>query len=418
MGGCNRKSSHRNCEGCGRPSRVCLCPALPPARLRTAGQLIVLQHPHEARKQLATVPLLPLCLEGVTVYRGRGYRPESQPVLRRAAEAAAAGACPLYVLFPGRSAVDLRQAASALHQCQQRGRQQREQQGGGAAPARWLEQAGAPAQLSQPGEQQEQREQEQQEGGRTREQLQPLDTRELPPLDTREQPQPLYTLLVIDGTWKQAKEMFASLQPALVQPGGPGVRVQLPLVLLPHSPPQPAEGEAEGCCARLGGAAGEAAGAVAAAGGVEAALLAAEALAAGGGAPAAACDCAEAALLAAAAANGACPQLAAAAHVAAEPGDASAHGMGNGAQLLLRTEPMPGCLSSCEAAARALALLEPPPGGVAVCAAVLRPLALMAAHQARFNPAAAVRQSGEASWFSTARCRMGLSKQTDISQLE
>ena len=59
---------------CRRPARVCLCPGLPPAPLNTAGRLIILQHPHEARKQLATVPLLELCLADMTVIRCRNYR--------------------------------------------------------------------------------------------------------------------------------------------------------------------------------------------------------------------------------------------------------------------------------------------------------------------------------------------------------
>jgi hypothetical protein len=49
--------------------------------------------------------------------------------------------------------------------------------------------------------------------------------------------------------------------------------------------------------------------------------------------------------------------------------------------LLLRMEPMVGCLTTCEAVARALGALEPQ--GSAVRDAVLRPLAQLAQFQAR-----------------------------------
>ena len=105
-------------------------------------------------------------------------------------------------------------------------------------------------------------------------------------------------LLVIDGTWKQAKEMFRAAAPYLLQPDGPGVRVQLPAPVL--------------------------AGRAAPAGEAEAGLQL-EGLEA----------VAEATASAAAAGDGA---------AAWEPaaGDAEA-------PLLIRMEPMEGCLTTCEA---------------------------------------------------------------------
>lgn len=37
-----------------------------------------------------------------------------------------------------------------------------------------------------------------------------------------------YVLLVVDGTWRQAREMFDDMQPWLMRPQGPGRQVQLP----------------------------------------------------------------------------------------------------------------------------------------------------------------------------------------------
>jgi len=42
------------CTGCRRPVSICLCGHLPSAPVHTAGSLVVLQHPHEARRALGT----------------------------------------------------------------------------------------------------------------------------------------------------------------------------------------------------------------------------------------------------------------------------------------------------------------------------------------------------------------------------
>lgn len=57
-----------------RPERVCLCPGLPQNPQQCLGRVFVLQHPHELKKALATVPLLPACLEPCTVVVGRRFK--------------------------------------------------------------------------------------------------------------------------------------------------------------------------------------------------------------------------------------------------------------------------------------------------------------------------------------------------------
>jgi hypothetical protein len=140
------------------------------------------------------------------------------------------------------------------------------------------------------------------------------------------QRQPLYALLVIDGTWKQAKEMYRAVLPLVLPPNGPGVRVQLPL------PPRTAAAAAacEPFAAQASAAAGE-------------------------------------------------PSAGAQAAAAAAAGTRAA--AGDEAPLLLRTEPMEGCLTTCEAAARALGWLEGPVRGPVVKDAVLQPLAALARFQ-------------------------------------
>lgn len=69
------------CSFCGRPASVCLCSVLPSPKLATETQVIILQHPHEVRQRLATVPLLQRCLEHCHVVRGRRFKRRSCSIL-------------------------------------------------------------------------------------------------------------------------------------------------------------------------------------------------------------------------------------------------------------------------------------------------------------------------------------------------
>ena len=82
----------RECCTCWRPRSVCLCPFLPEQPLQTLGkvalgtasryqeivsqqkglQVVILQHPNEQKKRLATVPLLRKCVP-YDLYKGRRF---------------------------------------------------------------------------------------------------------------------------------------------------------------------------------------------------------------------------------------------------------------------------------------------------------------------------------------------------------
>ena len=78
--------------------------------------------------------------------------------------------------------------------------------------------------------------------------------------------------------------------------------------------------------------------------------------------------------------------------------------------LLLFMEPLPGCLTTVEAVARALYWLE----GAAVHDALMRPLRRLIGVQARFDPSMRARLEGvQHARYSTTKKRMGLRPQTD-----
>ena len=91
------------CARCLRPNSVCICDALPPAPLSlTRTRLLILQHPVEAKKRVATVPLIPLCVRDTVVVKGQSFSPD----LEQLRSAVAAGYEPL-LLYPGPGAVSL-----------------------------------------------------------------------------------------------------------------------------------------------------------------------------------------------------------------------------------------------------------------------------------------------------------------------
>ncbi|CAO2831716.1 unnamed protein product [Amaranthus hypochondriacus] len=75
--------SHRRIcsDGCDRPVNVCLCDKIPRQPISTTTQLVILQHPHELRQKLATVPILKKCLMNCEIIVGRKLREGSSPLL-------------------------------------------------------------------------------------------------------------------------------------------------------------------------------------------------------------------------------------------------------------------------------------------------------------------------------------------------
>ena len=97
-----------------RPCSVCVCYALPEQRLGSRARLIVLQHPYEIRRRLATVPLLSAALESVDVLRGRRFGGEGRcvpPCLAEAMKEAAEKNIPVLLMFPGPGALDVKDVA-------------------------------------------------------------------------------------------------------------------------------------------------------------------------------------------------------------------------------------------------------------------------------------------------------------------
>eukprot|EP01018_Ginkgo_biloba_P036855 Gb_09811 [translate_table: standard] len=103
------KKKRELCSGCDRVVSVCLCDFLPPQPFRTCTSILILQHPHQLRQKLATVPLLQKCLQNSQVIIGRRLQMGSSPILdalwhksdNNKAKPQA------LLLFPGEAAVDL-----------------------------------------------------------------------------------------------------------------------------------------------------------------------------------------------------------------------------------------------------------------------------------------------------------------------
>ena len=330
------------------------------------------------RKRLATVPVLQKCVDGVALLRSRVFKRASSvhAPLTDALEGAAAGRFPLLVLFPGAGARDVQDAGAELRSggstgsslCSVAASSSSNSGSPGAAAGDARDARQARQDVCQP---QQQQQQQGEEGG-----------------------DPLYVLLVIDGTWQQAKEMAKVLLPQVLQPNGPGVRVMLP-------PPQRAAGQqAEQDSAPAADAA-----AVADPAGTAPLLLRMEPMEGcmttceAGELPCFAWDGGTA---------GALPGL---------RGTRAACRTGQGQQ---RRPRGPCCMAShtprlptCAAVARALGALEP--SGSAVHEAILRPLAQMALFQAQFDPAVAARLA-TGSGYSQSRCRMGMGRLGDLTQ--
>ncbi|KAI4381510.1 hypothetical protein MLD38_007576 [Melastoma candidum] len=57
----------RYCPSCNRPAPVCLCHVIPSPPILTRTRVVILQHPHESRHPLSTVPVLSRCLINAAV---------------------------------------------------------------------------------------------------------------------------------------------------------------------------------------------------------------------------------------------------------------------------------------------------------------------------------------------------------------
>lgn len=75
------ESRRRICGGCNRPLNVCLCDKIPREPIPTTTQIVILQHPHEQRQKLATVPVIRKCLQNCQIIVGRKLRQGSSPLL-------------------------------------------------------------------------------------------------------------------------------------------------------------------------------------------------------------------------------------------------------------------------------------------------------------------------------------------------
>ena len=247
------------CErACRRPLSHCLCASLPPAPLRTRGVIVVLQHPREEREALATARLLPVCLRRCSILRGRRFaggeggrgRLLLRAALRAGRESEGDGkrAVPLLLLFPAPGAEDLHVLASdaafqallasqsdSASGCAATGPPSSQpehasdqlaafESPSGSAATRQL-QSSAAEQEEDGKEQREEGEQQREEGEEQREARAEGELRE----------GAAYVLLALDGSWRQAREMFSSNWEPLLRHFRP---VRLPLL----APPEPGAG--------------------------------------------------------------------------------------------------------------------------------------------------------------------------------
>ncbi|KAL3147015.1 hypothetical protein ABBQ38_014981 [Trebouxia sp. C0009 RCD-2024] len=103
----------RLCEGCRRPKTVCLCAAYPQPPVEVSGQIVILQHPLEQRRTLATVPLLEASLKHCSVIRHRNFQLAKHPKLYQLLQQVKSGDLTGYLLFPGSGSKDLTQVVSS-----------------------------------------------------------------------------------------------------------------------------------------------------------------------------------------------------------------------------------------------------------------------------------------------------------------
>jgi DTW domain-containing protein YfiP len=93
--------------GCGRPSRVCLCPYLPRSPLPTSTTVVILHHPHALRRNpLSTLPLLARSLSNLHLLPGRRLASSSTPLLAPGPPSPSPPN-PVLLLYPSPGAADI-----------------------------------------------------------------------------------------------------------------------------------------------------------------------------------------------------------------------------------------------------------------------------------------------------------------------
>ena len=98
------KEPREICQGCDRPPIQCLCEHLPSTKIKLGTEVICLQHPVEfRRKTISTVPLLKLVLDKCRVIVGRSFDTQLETLIDDACDQ---GRIPL-LLFPGPDAITL-----------------------------------------------------------------------------------------------------------------------------------------------------------------------------------------------------------------------------------------------------------------------------------------------------------------------
>ena len=82
---CSSTVRRDTCITCNRPNTVCICASFPTELLNINTNLIILQHPNEIKRPMATVPLLSNCVpkEKCIVLRGKNFSPSKYPIIRK-----------------------------------------------------------------------------------------------------------------------------------------------------------------------------------------------------------------------------------------------------------------------------------------------------------------------------------------------